>query len=141
MRGRDGTAWPDWLDIGMLNAVWLKLPGRSGSDPPRLRAAVRDGLPLSSVPSQCFFPGLVERLSLGGVRAPRAFAQAAPELRLSSCPEKLGTATTVLRSADGAQSFLLTCAHVAAPSLEGAFGAEVERRLRPDPLGARHRPH
>lgn len=126
MRGHGSADRPDWLDTAVLNAVWLELPGQPGEGPPRLRAAVRDGLPLRTVPGNCLLPGLAEPLRLCGVRAPRAIAQVAPQLRPSSRPGKVGTATAVLRSVDGAQSFLLTCAHVAAPSLEGVFGEKID---------------
>ena len=126
MRRPDAAARPEWLDTAVLNAVWLDLPGAPGYGPPCLSAAVRDGLPLRTVPGACWLPGLAEPLRLTGVRAPRARAQVAPEIRPSKRPERVGTATAVLRSVDGAQSFLLTCAHVAAPSLEGVFGATVD---------------
>ena len=117
-----GTA-PDWLNAGAVNALWLELPG-SGAH--RLHVAVRDGVPLRSLPAQWQLPGLGEALPLERVRAPRAHAQLAPALRPSSRPAMVGTATALLRANEGGQSYLLTCAHVATPTLEGGFGAMVD---------------
>ncbi len=114
---------PDWLDTAVLNGVWLELPGHGV---PRLYAAVRDGLPLGVLPPSCQLPGLRQLLKLHRVRAPRAVAQAAPELRPRARPAMVGTATALLRGIDGGQSYLLTCAHVATPTLERAFGAKVD---------------
>ncbi len=117
---------PDWLDTEALTALMLTLPGADGR-PAQWQVAVRDGIPLRAVPPQWRWPGLSEPVPLVRVRAPRARAQSlAPELRPCARPGMVGTATAVMRSADGGQSRLLTCAHVAIPSMEGAFGAEVD---------------
>ena len=113
---------PDWLDAAVVNGLWLDL---TQSTAPRLGVAVRDGVPLSGLPTRCRLPGCSEPLTLHRVRAPRAQAQLAPELRPSANPGLVGSATALLRRVGGTQAYLLTCAHVAAPGLENAFGAQV----------------
>lgn len=123
LAGRCTLSRPDWLDSSVVNAVWLSLPG---SGVPQLHVAARDGVALGSLPSHWRPPWSTEALPLRRVRAPRARAELAPTLRPSDRPSMVGAATALLRANEGRQSYLLTCAHVAVPSLEGAFGTAVD---------------
>lgn len=125
LAGRGKGSRPDWLDIDAVNALWLILPADDTATP-MVHVAVRDGVPMRALPSHWRVPGLDESFPLVRVRAPRARAHLAPALRPTGRPAMLGTATALTRAADGGQSYLLTCAHVAIPSMEGAFGAMVD---------------
>jgi len=116
---------PDWADPNALNALWLTLPS-DGSDAPCLYAAVRDSVPISSLPSRWTLPGIAGALRVIGVRAPRARAQAAPELSPRARPALVGSATALVRAQASGRSYLLTCAHVAVPDLHQGYGSEID---------------
>lgn len=116
---------PDWVSPDAVNALWLTLPG-SGDSMPRLQVAVRDGIPLASLPTRWTLPGTSEAVHVVGVRSPRARLQLAPELRPRARPALVGSATALLRAQSAQLSYLLTCAHVAVPDLLRGHGDEVD---------------
>lgn len=114
---------PDWLESTSIEGLALALPG--DGEPGGITVAVRHGIPLKSLPAQWRPHAAFEPIRLRAVRAPRPVLQFAPSLRPASRPGRVGTATALLRALEGGASYLLTCAHVAVPTLEGAFGEQV----------------
>lgn len=112
---------PDWLDPAAINALWLPLQGGL----PMLGIGVRDGVPLAALPARLALPGWPEALPLRCVPFERARVQGVPGLRPAIAPTMQGTATALLHDLRSSQRLLLTCGHVAAPTLAAAAGQDV----------------
>jgi hypothetical protein len=114
---------PDWIDPGAIESVSAPLPSRDGAAADfGLTLALRDGVPGAAIPLRWRLPGDASggSLRLLPVRAPRPRTQSAPSITRG---QSFGTATALVR--DGLapdRNYLLTCAHVVAPTRDARHG-------------------
>ncbi|HEX5684596.1 MAG TPA: cell wall hydrolase [Ideonella sp.] len=109
---------PDWLDPSLVESISLSLPDRNGA-PPLLQLGVRNGIPTTAWPKRVRLGAaeLVPRV----VSVARARAQAVPSILRQRLPQARGTATCLVRDRLNPQrQYLLTCAHVMAPTPSSA---------------------
>ncbi len=114
---RAGEA-PDWLDPALVESISLSLPDRAGSAP-LLQLGVRSGVAATAWPRRVRL-GAIE-LKPRVVCVARARAQAVPSILRQRVPQSRGTATCLVRDRLNPQrNYLLTCAHVMAPTPSSA---------------------
>ena len=123
LAGRPAVAGlPDWLDRRLIRAAWLPLPG---AGEPVLHLGLREGVTETALPRRWSLAGTGEVLPLRCLPAAPAQAQALPTLSPAARPDFEGSAAALLHDRLGAQRYLLTCGHVAAPYAQARAGDQV----------------
>lgn len=134
--GLRGFPAPDWIDPVAINAVALPLGQPNVAR--TLNLSVCDGVSIAALPRVWTHQG--GEVHLDYVRAPRLQAQSTPMVSRENTPRLEGTATCLVRDRlNPDRYYLITCGHVAAPTIQAHYGESVLVKIGEDVRTARLR--